>query len=304
MISNIIVITTYIKLGFEESINISYFALAVSDLGVTVTTCWGGITNLLFLTEARIPFNAFEISSPTVYWPSEGLEKTTTCITAYIALEKLLCVVFPLHVRKIMTRKKTAIIVGSTFLFVFGVSNISFFVYRFQWVFDTSRNETILRTFDLKEKIPAARVVEKFLDMYVSSCIHFSSLIIIWICTIFLAITLNRNVKARESNLGQGKTSISQVRNVRVIKTVLLIAGVYLVCSTPRTVCNIVSVVTTEFHTRGIYFKTYMVTVVTCVQLSLCNSSANVFIYLYMSSKFRETVQKMFCVCCPRMEAR
>ncbi|KAK3795183.1 hypothetical protein RRG08_056246 [Elysia crispata] len=66
VISNILVLTTYIKLGFSESINISYFALGISDLGVSFTTTWGGISNLLVVTEARIPFNALEISSPTM----------------------------------------------------------------------------------------------------------------------------------------------------------------------------------------------------------------------------------------------
>ena len=147
VIANIIVIATYIKMGFKESINISYCALGISDLGVTITTCWGGITNILILTDAKIPFSAIDISDFTVFWPLEGLEKTTTCITAYITLERLLCVVFPLHVKRIVTRRKTVSVLVSIFLLVFGPTAFSVLRFKFRWVFHPAMNRTILRVF-------------------------------------------------------------------------------------------------------------------------------------------------------------
>ena len=115
-------------MGLGESINISFFGMGISDLGLTVTMSWGGILNLLILTETRLPFDAYDVSTLTMYWPSEGSEKTTTCITAYIAVERLMCVVFPLHVKKFVTRRKTVIVLGLIFLFVFGPTNLSAFV--------------------------------------------------------------------------------------------------------------------------------------------------------------------------------
>ena len=234
IIANIIVIATYIKMGFKESINISYCALGISDLGVTITTCWGGIINILILTDAKLPFSALDISDFTVFWPLEGLEKTTTCITAYITLERLLCVVFPLHVKRIVTRRKTIFVLVSIFLFVFGPTAFSVLQFYHRWVFHPVMNRTILHSFRSSIYVDFSY----FLGIYVSTIINFTFLGVVWICTIFLAVTLRRSSKSRASTLGQGKDSASQVKTVRVIKTVLVIATVYLVCSTPRIVCN------------------------------------------------------------------
>ena len=294
IISNILVLTNFLKIGFKESINISFFALGISDLGLTITMSWGGILNLLILTETRLPFNAFNISSVTVYWPSEGLEKTTTCITAYIAMERLVSVVFPLHVKKIMTRRKTAIVLGLIFLLVFGPTNMSAFIWKLEWVFDPAMNETILRSNrQARDNFYLRSFLDQFLIMHLLIVVHFTGLTILWISTIFLAITLSRNIKARESSLGHSKTVASQVKNIRVIKTVLLIAGVYLACSTPKTVSSLISGFDDRFSVDGVYFRSYMIVIVICVLLSLVNSSVNIFIYFNMSTKFRDSVKKL-----------
>ena len=115
ILSNALVLAAYLKIGFLESINISYFALGISDIGVLGTTLWGAILNVLEFLEVNLPFYALEISSPTMYFPGEGFEKTTSCITAYISLERCLCVLFPLHVKTFVTRKKTRIIIAIIF---------------------------------------------------------------------------------------------------------------------------------------------------------------------------------------------
>ena len=291
IISNILVLTTFLKIGFEESINISFFALGILDLGLTITMSWGGILNLLILTETRLPFDASNISTVTVYWPAEGLEKTTTCITACIAVERLVSVVFPLHVKKIMTRRKTAIVLGLIFLLVFGPTNMSAFISKLEWVFDPAMNETILRSNrEARDNFHLGYLLHEFLHMHLIIVVHFTGLTILWISTIFLAITLSRNMKARESSLGQSVTVASQVKNIRVIKTVLLIAGVYLACSTPKTVWSLIAAFDDRFTVDGVYFRSYMIIAVSCVLLSLVNSSVNIFIYFNMTTKSRDSV--------------
>ena len=261
MFANIIVITTFIKMGFKETINISYCALGISDLGLTITTCWGGITNIIILTDADLPFSVLDISDFTVFWPLEGLEKTTTCITAYITLERLLCVAFPLHVKKILTRRKTASVLVSIFLLVFVPTAFSVLRFKFRWMFHPATNRTILRVINQGYY----NDFTNFLLIYVSNVINFTFLAVVWICTLFLAVTLRRNVKSRESRLGQGKDSASQVKTVRVFKTVLMIAVVYLICSTPKIVVNFVDQYSTElfgsmevFRSNGVYFSIYI----------------------------------------------
>ena len=300
MIFNILVLITYLKMGFSDSINISYFALGISDLGVLVTTSWGAICNLFVLVEVKLPFHAMEISSPTMYWPGEGFEKTTTCITAYIALERCLCVLFPLHVKRIVTRRNTGIVIATIFALVFIPSNLGSLGYSFKWGFHTEWNQSILRTVLTED--PPRKSIKRFMEVYISTVVHFSAMIAIWVCTAFLATSLKQNIKSRAATFGQTSATASQTRNIRAIKTVLLIAVAYLCFSTPRSACNLVRNFEPDFTVRGKYYRSYMVSIVVCVQTSLFNSTINIFIYVYMSSRFREILHKMLCSCLSTQE--
>ena len=297
---NILILSTYLKMGFSDSINISYFALGISDLGVLVTTVWGALCNLFNLTRVELPFNAMEISSPTMYWPGEGFEKTTTCITAYIALERCLCVLFPLHVKTFVTRRNTGIVIGAIFVLVFIPSNLGSLGYSFVWEVRAGGNKTILRT--VLTGNPPRAMIKRIMEVYVSTVVHFTAMVAIWLCTAFLAAALKQNLKSRETTFGQAVTTASQIRNTRVIKTVLLIAVAYLCFSTPRSACNLVRNFEPQFMVRGAYYRIYMLSIVVCVQMSIFNSSINIFIYIYMSSKFREILQRLLCSCFAPLE--
>ena len=292
--SNVLVLVAYYKIGFVDSINISYFALGVSDIGVIGTTVWGAILNFFDILEVDLPFHALELSSPTMYWPGEGFEKTTSCITAYIALERCLCVLFPLHVKRFVTRGKSTVVVTLIFILVFVPSNLSFLFHTFAWRFDPAKNRTVLR-------VDAAshyylQILREATAVYISSLVHFTALIFICTCSIFLTVALKQNEKSRETILGRVTANTNQTRNNRVVKTVLLISGAYLAFSTPRVMVNILQIIYPEtFSVRGRNSRIYLMSIIVGVQLSLCNSSVNVFIYIYMSSKFRETIKQTLC---------
>ena len=295
IVANSLVMATYLRIGFSESINISYFALSVSDTGVLVTAVWGALLNLLELFRADIPFRAMQISSPTMYWPAEGFEKTTSCITAYIALERCLSVLFPLHVKRFVTKRKTSAVIATLFAVVCFPASLGGIVISFyKWVWDPVRNKSIL-TSGLHPD-PRLRIVYRVMHMYFSNVVHFIALIVIWITSIFLAIAMKQNIKSRLENFGQNSKNATQDRNERVIKTVLLIATAYLVFSTPRVVVNIASTTYQGFQLEGPYRRTYLVLIIVGVQLSLFNSSINLFIYMKMSSRFREIVRKLLHV--------
>ena len=286
LLANSLVIATYIKLGFSESINISYFALGISDTGVLVTTMWGAICITLEFMEVDLPFRAMEISSPTSYWPGEGFEKTTSCITAYIALERCLCILFPLHVKTIVTRGKTSIVVVTIFVLVYCPSNLCFIFRIFHWDFDPARNRSVLSN----SWSVSGNTVYLVLEVYYGYVVHFTSLLVMWTSSVFLAIALRRTIQSSKTSLGLNSGNVGFVRNKRVMKTVLSIAAAYLVFSTPRVISNAISQAFGEFTGLGQYSKLYTISIFAGVQLSLFNSSVNLVIYMTISSKFREIV--------------
>ena len=143
---------------------------------------------------------------------------------------------------------------------------------------------------------PRFQMLLRVLAHYIKSVVHFTTLISIWICSVFLAMTLKRNAQTRESKFGQVATNVSEIWNKRVVKTVLLMATAYLVFSTPKTITNIVKEILDTPLGTDQYISTYMIAIVVSVQINLFNSSVNIFIYMYTSSKFREIIKQLLCL--------
>ncbi|GFN80026.1 chemosensory receptor a [Plakobranchus ocellatus] len=231
IVSNLLVIITCNKIGFSETINISYLALGISDLMASVIRCYGSILFLFDAMNTDLPFNPTSISVTTGFWPGQGFEKTTAFITASIALERCLCVQFPLHAKKIVTKRKTILSNVIIYIFAFVPSNLIHIVYRFKWVFNPARNRTILT--NVCFETPLRYIISRALYAYYGTILHFTALIVVWTCTIFLAVGLKRKTVTKNENFKHSIVKEDKQKDLRLIKTVFLLAATYLACSTP-----------------------------------------------------------------------
>ena len=94
--ANIITLMVYSKMGFADTTNISVIALALSDLGVAVTT-------VIYVPRLFLPFipNASftnEIFLVLAVYPHVNFARISAMITTYISLERYVCVLFALKV--------------------------------------------------------------------------------------------------------------------------------------------------------------------------------------------------------------
>ncbi|GFN92635.1 chemosensory receptor b [Plakobranchus ocellatus] len=252
IVSNFLVIVTYFKLGFSETINVSYLALGISDLFSSVIRSWGAICFLFVITNTYLPFDSSSLITTTSFYPGQGFEKTTAFITAFIAFERCLCVQFPLHVRTIVTRRRTIFSIVTIFLFGVVPSNLIHMVYPLKWVYRPSQNRTILAMVPLET--PLRYITQRALLAYYGTVLHFTALVAVWICTVLLAVGLKRNAEIKKENLkSSNKAMQDKQKENRVIKTVFLLAVTYLVCSTPTAATLLVPHFEPEFSTsRGL----------------------------------------------------
>ena len=115
MAGNILIIITYTEIGFTESINISYCALAISDaLCVSIVT-WNAVCFIPDFVRMELPFIPREMVVPTGGAGSDIFFQTTAWITAGISLERCLCVVYPFKIRAFVTRRRTLFAVITIF---------------------------------------------------------------------------------------------------------------------------------------------------------------------------------------------
>ena len=89
---NILILITYTRIGFSESINISHWGLSISDFLCVTCISWNTICFIPAFSKLDVPFVPTEIVIPTGAASSEIFLYITVMITAYISLERCLCI--------------------------------------------------------------------------------------------------------------------------------------------------------------------------------------------------------------------
>ncbi|CAG5116583.1 unnamed protein product, partial [Candidula unifasciata] len=93
---NVVNILVFCKQGFSETTNISYTALASSDLlSLMISLCLSIFWNPLLLN-SRLPIVFLDIQTVFLVLPYACFSKITGLVTAFATFERCLCVVWPL----------------------------------------------------------------------------------------------------------------------------------------------------------------------------------------------------------------
>lgn len=121
-----------------------------------------------------------------------------------------------------------------------------------------------------------------------------TAFVIILICTVTLAIKLHRGTAWRKRSTASGHVDWVSTRNQKVAKTVVMISTLFIVCCTHVCILIVVVAFDPAVSFGGKYFKIALITGGLGFLLESINSSCNIFIYLHMSSKYRETFLNIF----------
>ena len=311
LVGNVLILITYAKIGFSESINISYFALGVSDLLCVIFITWHGICLLPAFGNSDFPFDPLSMSIPTGGRTSSMFQKTTAWITAYVSLERCLCVVFPLKSQIIASRKRTINVIIFIFvMIVVPLTAVALYTYQIFFKFDSARNKTVLVVIFRNSSL--AKSMTSMLRIYKLVFLNSLPFVIIIVCTIFLAIYLNRSAlwrldkssgatkRIERSVTNDEKAQKKYARDMRVAKSVLAIAIAFIFPGTLGTTRYLIALILPEFHIVGTYSNIFRGVARLEFLLSSINSSINFIIYYRMGKKFRSTVNQMILQKCAR----
>ena len=302
---NILVIAIYAKIGFSEVINISYFALGVSNTIEIIFITWNALCYIPGFVNSGVPFITREIVIPTGGATSEAFGATTFWITAYINLERCLCVVFPLKIKSIITRKRTIWIITILFLItVLPFLIIHFLIFQFDLQYDGERNQTLLRVSFANTS--GADNLFNAAFLYRSVVLNFVPLVFTLVCSITLSVHMRKNalwrLRTTSQATGQGETNSSAdllarrkyASDMRVSKIVLTLAAASSVLGFLYALRSLLAVLLPAFKPVEIYGDEYKLISRQLLFLSEINSSVNVIIYYNMGSKFRQTFRRLF----------
>ena len=303
VIGNILVMIVYSKLGFVESIHISYVALAAVDLRSVVS-----IIGPALLRRVLLPFLNIHLQDPSLFtnvitgWPNMAFTRTSALITAWM---RCLCVTFPMTFKIAVTRAVTKVVVMAIFVVgcvpvIFGYSG-----YSFQWDSDPERNQTVLLVFNNQSN--KLNLLNRIALILYGAIYPMLAWVTLSICTMVLVIKLKQSNQWRQRNAraritGQVRRrdeARMSIQKLRVTKTVVIVASLFIALSFPASVHLLLTLVMREkFANDGLY--PYLFMAMSCITLvsNEINSCVNIFVFTAMGSKFRKALWQVLHITC------
>ncbi|GFO26306.1 peptide receptor gpcr [Plakobranchus ocellatus] len=299
VIGNMLIILVYIRLGFSETIHASYVALAVSDLLSVLSVNWIAICNTplinLLLNRLSIVTNLSQFIQITGARPHLVFSKTTALITAWISMERCLCVVFPMKVKLIITRTVNTVVLVMIFIIGCGPSMISYIAVRSELREDPLKNQTRLFFFVSGNDHPLN--VSAYFLYYVAFPVF--SWVVVIVNTTVLIIKLKQSANWRKQHLKFPTTSATQSttsgRTNRVTKTVVIVASIFIACSLPFSLTFSAWTFLPEFYRKAKFRDLFLLNSSLVFLLSEVNSSVNIIVFTIMGARFRSALQHIMC---------
>ena len=295
---NIINMIVFYKMSLPDGITQNFFILSLTDSLYAFTSLVNKMA-LIARTAARAYIGYGDVSEMVniVYQASffsiPFPQNYSLITTVVIAVVRCCCVAMPLKVKYLLTvRRQLAAI-----LFLSGITTI-FYLYvlaplRLIYLPDPGMNTTI--AYFIGARWSANRVF--------NNAISFGGFAISIVCVVILSTSLSTASKFRDtstassSTIGNdGKTSAPAVqsrerqRNVRVVRTVLLVTVIFIVCNVPTIFFYVLKGALEGFVPGGRYEYSNSAAITIGELFVLINTCLNTFIYFFYNNRYRQTL--------------
>ncbi|XP_005099361.1 fMet-Leu-Phe receptor-like [Aplysia californica] len=312
--TNVINVKTFIRMGLDDGVTVSFLGLSVSDLTVSMLNLCNSVSLFCHALERSLG-HLFRLDPMwcVVFFTNLGtaIYVVTMLNTVFLALARCMCVVKPLHFKHAFTPMRSVVIIA-----VFNVFALVLYIPIFVHTGVTTEFSTDLNA--TRKVIWLSPDREKFKDgvLLISlTIVPFSSQFIVTFCVILLSWSLRKASKFRftSSSASSGVTAAKQNgdnaldssgpdegknpakwrltgKDLQVVRQVVLISTIFIVLNTPMVMLGLSGLLLAGFdaswsadrYVRLYYSGHFMRRVFEQV-----NSSVNIFIYYSYNTSFR-----------------
>ncbi|CAL1543157.1 unnamed protein product [Lymnaea stagnalis] len=289
IVTNIICLIVFRKLGCDETVNVTLIGLTIADLASLIDLFWMGICFNPLFTYSSVYFDTQSVAYLSGGWVKLYLTRVSAWITAFVTLERCLCIAIPLKIKTVMTPRRATIFIALSFFFMGLTMPPVYYTTRLEWLWYPDRNKTLLGLAFTKEREEIYNSV-----ISINLVLTFIAFATIISCTLILVLNLEKKAEWRKKSVSAHKLSSMSVKDQKVSKMITFIAVLFLVSFFPGTVLFIVMLMIPEFNKGKLYHNLFTTTFAFSHILEGANASINVFVYLKMSSKFRTVFFETF----------
>ncbi|KAI8784851.1 FMRFamide receptor [Biomphalaria glabrata] len=291
--ANIINVIVFVRQGLNNTVNIGFMGLAISDLLCLVTIEWYCISfNPLFIYSDVIFFPP-DVQHLSAGVPHGCFARITAWVTAYITFERCLCITAPLKVKQILTPRRTLLILVAIYFVVmlpllpeYATAYIGLKYFPFL-------NKTLYGLMFTPDRYKVDG-----LSFLLYAILMFVSFVAVIIFTTVLVVKLNQKSQWRQkSTFDSAQSETISRRDRSTMKTVILIASVLIINFSPTVAFFTGVFIVPEFSITGRQRNLFLVSAAFCFIFDTLNSSVTIISYYTMSSKYRQTFHELLSCC-------
>lgn len=327
LITNILNIAVYTKIGLKDSVSICFFALSICDLCFIIIRNNVNIISAITQVEpiVYVLLDSMVMCAEMIYDISAGLK-------TFIAVQRGICVVFPFHANRVFTNKSTIVVISCICLFnLVSYINDAFIKVKCS-ITNSFTNGTYYYELCIDDGSLVLNTVGGVLNKTAAVCVCevlalISVMVIVWGMAsttkwrqsvtggkINKHPTLNLRCKTSSSscfkecknfsanhvhdtqqkqNLTQKQNLVKVRRELRVVKHVVLVCAIHLMCYTPVAAIAVLSeVISRRDFSHKLHLFCLYLNLVLCFTIPF-GIHSNFFIYYTYNSKFKQTLLAM-----------
>ncbi|KAK7004768.1 FMRFamide receptor [Biomphalaria glabrata] len=291
LFANVVNIRVFVDQGLNSSIEISFFTIALTDLVRVVFVPFELFCISSYVDESALSVKLIEFYYVVITWPMNCVIRTSLHVTVYTTLERCFCVLFPLQIKSIITKKTTTVVIGC----IVAVNGLTLYpIYStiyLSWNVYPKINRTLLGLGFLKDKTEPLRINYV---LHIVLTVLPLGLLVILTSLLVSHLYANRKWRLQNSATAQARKASLSSRDIKSIRLVTVVAALVVSCYLP-----VVTIVLACFFIPDLNFNGKYDTVIpylfAMVIVSLSMSSiVSTSIYFKMSTNYKNAFMRLF----------
>ncbi|RUS79503.1 hypothetical protein EGW08_012735 [Elysia chlorotica] len=293
VLTNSINIAVFARQGLSETANINFLALSLSDLVIVAWFLAKALCENPLLVHASplfLTLRDFFLLTLPVYHAAQGFG---AWVTALITVERTVCIVYPLRVKTIFTPARVSAALALVLLFELASLAPPYSSMQLVWVVSAGSNLTKLRHADQHGQHGAL----SYLVFYTAPSL--AAFTVVTLGTAILVVKLRQSVRRRQEMTHKSGQEVAQ-KEVKVAQSVVLVCVMFVVCYSPCVYVIVKGALDPDFHFGDPYYEHFVFSYLSVTFfLQSVSSSMNMFVYIKLSSRYKQTFRQVFCAAKP-----
>ncbi|XP_059162626.1 uncharacterized protein LOC131946013 [Physella acuta] len=251
LVSNVINIRVFLRLGLNNSMAVGVFSLSLTDLLITCLQLGVSSCFLAHYLCPASPLDLWNLGTFTIGWLRYACYYISCWVTTMVAVERCFCVVSPFKVKAMFTRARCVFVVMVIYIAHIGLVLPVYVIQRLDWMNSseilTNHSSSIYKRVLAVDYNDQSAQAEVIIDTLGAVSLSILSQVILLVCTFWMIYSLKSSTTVRQINtdsvrqLGNDsnlpashKLSKLSDREKRLVKVVLFLALVMTACNVPR----------------------------------------------------------------------